>query len=190
MFLHWLCKVLSGRSSTSWRFGTNDRWIECCNIFHWHCFGSAWGSSSASKNVLSPAQGKDPATIVWWIERNQFIVRALLQTMGNLWVQHFFWLSLHYVIPMLISVCAENPILVLGIFSWIIAGLAFGIQNLIIITDPAELWASPTSEARLEKDYFDSRFGPFYRTNQIFIKPTNTQHVCDKIWMKQKFRFI
>lgn len=77
-------------------------------------------------------------------------------------------------------VCADNPILVLAIFSWIIAGLAYGIQYLIIVTDPAELWASPTSETRVEKDYFDSRFGPFYRTNQIFIKPTNTQHVSEQ----------
>ncbi|XP_037025848.1 NPC intracellular cholesterol transporter 1 homolog 1b [Bradysia coprophila] len=74
-------------------------------------------------------------------------------------------------------VCAEHPVLVLAIFSWIIAGLAFGIRNLVIITDPADLWASPTSDVRIEKDYFDSRFGPFYRTNQIFIKPTNTQHI-------------
>lgn len=73
--------------------------------------------------------------------------------------------------------CADNPVLVLAIFSWIIAVLAYGIQYLIIITDPAELWAAPTSQIRLEKDYFDSRFGPFYRSNQIFIKPTNTQHV-------------
>ncbi|KAJ6638858.1 NPC intracellular cholesterol transporter 1 like 1b [Pseudolycoriella hygida] len=75
------------------------------------------------------------------------------------------------------TLCANNPILVLAVFSWIIAGLAYGIQNLVIITDPAELWASPTSQIRIEKDYFESRFGPFYRTNQIFIKPTNTQHI-------------
>ncbi len=75
--------------------------------------------------------------------------------------------------------CANNPILVLFIFSWIIAGLSYGIQYLVIVTDPIELWASPTSEARIEKDYFDSRFGSFYRTNQVFIKPTNTQYVSE-----------
>lgn len=73
--------------------------------------------------------------------------------------------------------CADNPILVLAIFSWIIAVLAYGIQYLVIVTDPQELWASPTSRTRVEKEYFDTRFGPFYRTNQIFFKPTNTQYV-------------
>ncbi|KFB38094.1 AGAP000579-PA-like protein [Anopheles sinensis] len=67
--------------------------------------------------------------------------------------------------------CARNPVLVLAICSWIIAGLAFGIQYLIITTDPVELWAAPDSRSRQEKDYFDQRFSPFYRTEQIFIKP-------------------
>lgn len=79
-----------------------------------------------------------------------------------------------------VLVCADNPILVLAIFSWIIGGLAFGIQYLVIVTDPEELWASPTSETRIEKDYFDSRFQPFYRTNQIFIKPNKTENVCGR----------
>ncbi|XP_053678098.1 NPC intracellular cholesterol transporter 1 homolog 1b [Anopheles nili] len=67
--------------------------------------------------------------------------------------------------------CARNPVLILAICSWIIGGLAFGIQYLIITTDPVELWAAPDSRSRQEKDYFDSRFSPFYRTEQIFIKP-------------------
>ena len=36
-------------------------------------------------------------------------------------------------------------------------------------TDPVELWSPPTSESRLEKDYFDKHFGPFYRTEQIIL---------------------
>lgn len=40
-----------------------------------------------------------------------------------------------------------------------------------ITTDPVELWASPTSRTRLDKDYFDSNFSPFYRTTQIIIQP-------------------
>lgn len=76
-----------------------------------------------------------------------------------------------------LSVCAQNPVLILAISSWLIAGLIYGIRDLIIVTDPVELWASPTSRTRMEKDYFDSRFGPFFRTNQIFIKPMNEQYV-------------
>ncbi|CAH1126728.1 unnamed protein product [Ceutorhynchus assimilis] len=48
--------------------------------------------------------------------------------------------------------------------------LSFGILSLNVTTDPIELWASPTSRSRIEKDFFDTNFKPFYRTNQIFIK--------------------
>lgn len=37
-------------------------------------------------------------------------------------------------------------------------------------TDPVELWAAPDSQARIEKDSFDSTFAPFYRTAQVIIK--------------------
>ncbi|XP_058063255.1 NPC intracellular cholesterol transporter 1 homolog 1b [Anopheles bellator] len=72
--------------------------------------------------------------------------------------------------------CAKHPSLVLAVCSWVIGGLAFGIQYLIITTDPVELWAAPDSRSRQEKDYFDSRFSPFYRTEQIFIKPYKQEY--------------
>lgn len=72
---------------------------------------------------------------------------------------------------------ANNPVLVLAITSWVVAGLSYGALQLIITTDPVELWANPTSRSRVEKEYFDSRFGPFYRTNQIFIKPVKQDYV-------------
>lgn len=75
------------------------------------------------------------------------------------------------------TVCAKHPTVTLALFSWIVAALVFGIQYLVIVTDPVELWAAPNSPSRKDKDYFDSRFGPFYRTNQIFIKPTNQTYV-------------
>lgn len=49
-----------------------------------------------------------------------------------------------------------------------------------ITTDPVELWAGPNSRSRAEKDYFDSKFGPFYRTAQVFIKPVNKEIVILK----------
>ena len=50
-----------------------------------------------------------------------------------------------------------------------IVALNHGIKYLIVTTDPVELWASPNSRSRVEKDYFDSHFEPFYRTEQIII---------------------
>ncbi|XP_055608436.1 NPC intracellular cholesterol transporter 1 homolog 1b [Uranotaenia lowii] len=67
--------------------------------------------------------------------------------------------------------CAAHPVLILAICSWIIGGLCYGILQLEITTDPVELWAAPESRSRIEKDYFDSRFAPFFRTTQLFIKP-------------------
>lgn len=71
--------------------------------------------------------------------------------------------------------------LVLAICSWVIAGLGYGATMLQITVDPVELWANPNSRSRIEKDYFDSRFSPFYRTNQIFIKPINQDYVINLI---------
>lgn len=56
------------------------------------------------------------------------------------------------------------------ICSWFVIGLGYGIVYLKITTDPVELWAAPLSQSRLEKDYFDSHFRPFYRTEQIFFR--------------------
>jgi Niemann-Pick C1 protein len=42
-----------------------------------------------------------------------------------------------------------------------------------ITTDPVELWASPNSRSRIEKEYFDTNFSPFYRTEQIIITAKN-----------------
>ncbi|XP_013112245.2 NPC intracellular cholesterol transporter 1 homolog 1b [Stomoxys calcitrans] len=69
--------------------------------------------------------------------------------------------------------CAKNPVLILAILSWVIGGLCYGIRYMEVTTDPVELWAGEESQTRQEKEYFDSHFGPFYRTNQLFIKPRN-----------------
>ena len=53
----------------------------------------------------------------------------------------------------------------------VIAGtLSFGLFFFTVTTDPVELWSAPNSRARLEKNYFDENFGPFFRTEQILVK--------------------
>jgi Niemann-Pick C1 protein len=54
--------------------------------------------------------------------------------------------------------------------SWVVAALVYGAFDLQVTTDPVEIWAAPQSRSRLEKDYFDSRFEPFYRMEQVFVK--------------------
>lgn len=73
--------------------------------------------------------------------------------------------------------CAKHPVIVLALCSWAIAGLSFGIRYMTITTDPVELWAGEESQTRIEKDYFDQHFGPFYRTNQMFVKAVNQTYV-------------
>uniref|UniRef100_A0A1B0DFE1 Uncharacterized protein n=1 Tax=Phlebotomus papatasi TaxID=29031 RepID=A0A1B0DFE1_PHLPP len=51
--------------------------------------------------------------------------------------------------------------------------MGHGIKMLIITTDPVELWASPTSRSRVEREYYDKEFEPFYRIEQVIINAAN-----------------
>lgn len=72
---------------------------------------------------------------------------------------------------------AKYRVVVLCLSSWIIAGFSSGALHLEITTNPVELWASPNSRSRLEKDFFENNFKPFYRTEQIFIKTVGISEV-------------
>ncbi|KAM7354023.1 Niemann-Pick type C-1a isoform 3-T3 [Cochliomyia hominivorax] len=58
-----------------------------------------------------------------------------------------------------------------------VAALGFGITFLHITTDPVQLWASPQSRSRVEREYFDSTFQPFYRIEQIIIKAVDLNNI-------------
>lgn len=45
--------------------------------------------------------------------------------------------------------------------------MGHGITCLKITTDPVELWAAPNSRSRIEREFFDSNFEPFYRIEQV-----------------------
>lgn len=51
--------------------------------------------------------------------------------------------------------------------------LGCGVLLAKVTVSPVELWASPNSRSRIEKDYFDSHFGPFYRIEQVIITARN-----------------
>lgn len=69
--------------------------------------------------------------------------------------------------------CASHPFLILYIGLSVVIALSSGLVFFSVRTNPVDLWSAPNSVARLEKDYFDSHFGPFYRTEQIIITRTN-----------------
>ncbi|KAJ8518364.1 hypothetical protein ONZ45_g4551 [Pleurotus djamor] len=74
----------------------------------------------------------------------------------------------------------------LGVFAtsypWLVFAsvfLAIGLLNVgwkkfEVETDPVRLWVAPDSESKIQKDFFDENFGPFYRTEQIFITSTTS----------------
>lgn len=72
---------------------------------------------------------------------------------------------------------AKYPIIVLFTTSYIVLALSYGINYLSVTVNPIEIWAAPSSRSRLEKDYFDNRFQPFYRTEQIYIKSVGLDKV-------------
>ncbi|KAL1849774.1 niemann-Pick type C-related protein 1 [Paecilomyces lecythidis] len=65
--------------------------------------------------------------------------------------------------------CARFPALTISTSVVVVGLLSLGWLRFTVETDPVRLWVSPSSAAALEKEYFDSNFGPFYRAEQAFL---------------------
>ncbi|KIL68338.1 hypothetical protein M378DRAFT_158883 [Amanita muscaria Koide BX008] len=63
---------------------------------------------------------------------------------------------------------ATSPWLTFTIALMVMGSLNFGWKFFEVETDPVQLWVAPDSESKLQKEFFDENFGPFYRTEQIF----------------------
>ena len=64
---------------------------------------------------------------------------------------------------------AEKPYLTFALVFTAIGLLNIGWKNFEVEQDPVRLWVAPDSESKIQKEYFDQHFGPFYRPQQIFI---------------------
>ncbi|XP_063990159.1 NPC intracellular cholesterol transporter 1 isoform X1 [Diachasmimorpha longicaudata] len=73
--------------------------------------------------------------------------------------------------------CAKRPVEVLLMSACVIIALGCGIRYTHVTTDPVELWASATSRSRVERQYFDSHFEPFYRNEQIIISAVGLPNI-------------
>lgn len=71
---------------------------------------------------------------------------------------------------------AHHPMMVLAAAIIICTIGSIGIVQYTLITDPVELWSSPDSQARKERNYFNEHFGPFYRTEQLIFTPDPTKY--------------
>ncbi|CAN7998812.1 unnamed protein product, partial [Ixodes hexagonus] len=70
---------------------------------------------------------------------------------------------------------ARNPMLVLIAALAVSVLLSLGLLKFTVTTNPVDLWVSHSSLARKHMNYFNSHFGPFYRVEQIILRPKNQQ---------------
>lgn len=72
---------------------------------------------------------------------------------------------------------ATSPWLMFAAMFTIFGLLNLGWKMFEVETDPVRLWVAPDSESKLEKEYFDEHFGPFFRPQQIFV--TSSEQLAD-----------
>ena len=72
--------------------------------------------------------------------------------------------------------CASSPFLTFGIALVCVGVANLGWRSFQVETDPVRLWVAPDSPSKLRKEFFDENFGPFYRTQQIFLIDESAQN--------------
>ncbi|OPJ83374.1 Niemann-Pick C1 protein isoform B [Patagioenas fasciata monilis] len=70
--------------------------------------------------------------------------------------------------------CVRNPRPVILFSVVFIVMCCSGFVYIKATTNPVDLWSAPNSQARKEKEYFDTHFGPFFRTEQLIIQAPNS----------------
>lgn len=82
---------------------------------------------------------------------------------------------------------ASWPLTVLVLSFMVVIVLSVGLTFIELTTDPVELWSAPNSQAREEKAFHDKHFGPFFRTNQIFVTARNrSSYTYDSLLLGSK----
>ena len=108
------------------------------------------GTQSDSRNLGRGASLLDPIETV---QPRQYRLNNLLR-------RSFYRLGL---------AMASSPFLTLCGSCVVVAILLSGWSRFSVETEPVRLWVAPDSESKLQKEFFDELFGPFYRPQQIFV---------------------
>ncbi|KAF2009672.1 multidrug efflux transporter AcrB transmembrane domain-containing protein [Aaosphaeria arxii CBS 175.79] len=66
-------------------------------------------------------------------------------------------------------VCAKFPAITIVSSVLVVILMSLGWLRFQVETDPVRLWVSPDSAAAQEKVFFDEKFGPFFRAEQVFL---------------------
>ena len=85
--------------------------------------------------------------------------------------------GLHKIFTAIGTFCAYNPKYTIIPVIAILACLCYGSRYYTVTTDPVDLWVAPNSRAKLEKAYFDEKFGPFYRIAHLILVPKNKKNL-------------
>ena len=75
--------------------------------------------------------------------------------------------------------CASWPMTTIAVGLTVCGALNAGWSKFAVEKDPVKLWVPPNSDLAIQKDYFDKEFGPFYRTEQIFLSRHDGNAVLD-----------
>lgn len=140
--------------------------------------GSEKGAHKKDKNANEVKEGHpiiDPKDVSC-TDRNSLVMQEFLGSFFRVWG----------------SMIARNPFKVLLVCLVMVVVLGSGMHKIELTTDPVQLWSSPTSRARREKDFHDAHFDPFFRTNQLILTaPGYPGHIYDSlVFGKQNFSGI
>uniref|UniRef100_A0A8C6V3P2 NPC1 like intracellular cholesterol transporter 1 n=1 Tax=Neogobius melanostomus TaxID=47308 RepID=A0A8C6V3P2_9GOBI len=121
--------------------------------------GKDLNSNDVTQRPIHPAE-------VTCTEKNSLAADALLSSIFRNWGK----------------LMATYPLTVLLISAIVVAAFSTGLMHIELTTDPVELWSAPNSRARQEKDFHDTHFGPFFRTNQLILTaPSRKGHIYDSL---------
>jgi Niemann-Pick C1 protein len=76
-------------------------------------------------------------------------------------------------------ICASWPLVTIAIGLTVCGILNAGWSQFAVEKDPVRLWVPPKSDLAIQKQYFEQEFGPFYRTEQIFLSRGEGRAVLD-----------
>ncbi|XP_044053115.1 NPC1-like intracellular cholesterol transporter 1 [Siniperca chuatsi] len=80
------------------------------------------------------------------------------------------------------TIMATYPLTVLLLSAIVVVVFSAGLKSIELTTDPVELWSAPNSRARQEKDFHDTYFDPFFRTNQLILTaPGRKGHIYNSL---------
>uniref|UniRef100_A0A3Q0SUD3 NPC1 like intracellular cholesterol transporter 1 n=1 Tax=Amphilophus citrinellus TaxID=61819 RepID=A0A3Q0SUD3_AMPCI len=105
--------------------------------------GKDKNSNNVTQQVINPSE-------VTCAETNSLAAQDFLSSLFQIWG----------------TIMATYP---LTVSTLTVAIFSAGLKNIELTTDPVELWSAPNSRARQEKDFHDTYFDPFYRTNQLIL---------------------